>query len=794
MVACTIVSADEIPNAAVLASSLLRFHPDAKLAVLVLDDSSSQLTISNASMLSLVDLGLASGEEWRLPMLFGIRELRTLLVPALLDLLLSGGAASVACFSGSTEIFAPLTDVFDIVTTADAVVATESIQNEWGDAGRSFVAAPSNSQASVREWLERMREIRIRKAALDVESSPESEALLDSLRIIRQPGFGVNYSNLQPEQLTRDAHGYALNGELLRSFDFRGYDPAKPYLLSRYLGLEPRILLSESPLLAEICDTYREQLLSAGHAASRAGPGPWQFLASGLRIDARMLRLYRQALAKFEAGAADEPPSPFGPEGESGFLRWLNEPVDQAEQGVTRYMLAVYEDRPDVRTAYPEPTNRDAAAFRNWYLVFGSRELDLPSALVPATEGGAPSSSATVVSAPASVNVAGYFRAELGIGAAARALVAALEAAEVQLNTVSFDRTANRLTHPFTDRSASGAGADINIVCVNADQISAFAEQTGPEFRHGRYTIGVWFWEAEDFPRSFHHAFNYVDEIWVASEFMRETFLKVSPKPVFKYPLPVLTPTIDRSLTRASLGLPEQFLFLFSFDFLSVLERKNPLGLIEAFTRAFEPNAGPRLVIKTINGDKRVVEVEKLKYAVRDRPDIILKDGYLSAAENSTFSALADCYVSVHRSEGFGLTMAEAMALGKPVIATAYSGNLEFMTAENSYLCPARRCEIGPEREPYPADSFWSEPDVGAAADLLRRVFLKKEEAKARGTRAAADLNASHSPSVAGESIVRRLATIRRRRAQPGLRSNGFLQDRIDELEARLRSPWPADS
>jgi glycosyltransferase involved in cell wall biosynthesis len=268
---------------------------------------------------------------------------------------------------------------------------------------------------------------------------------------------------------------------------------------------------------------------------------------------------------------------------------------------------------------------------------------------------------------------------------------------------------------------------------------------------------------------------------------MRQTFLKVSPKPVFKFPLPVLAPTIDESLTRADLNLPEQFIFLFSFDFLSVLERKNPLGLIKAFSRAFAPGEGPRLVIKTINGDRRMTEMEKLRYAVRGRPDIVLMDGYLGAIENASLTALCDCYVSLHRSEGFGLTIAEAMALGKPAIATAYSGNLEFMTAENSYLGPSQRCQVGPEREPYPAESYWSEPDVVAAADLLKHIYTHQDEALARGERAASDLRSSHSPALAGKIIKDRLCVIRRRRANPGpVSSIGLLQDRVDELELRL--------
>ena len=264
---------------------------------------------------------------------------------------------------------------------------------------------------------------------------------------------------------------------------------------------------------------------------------------------------------------------------------------------------------------------------------------------------------------------------------------------------------------------------------------------------------------------------------------MYQNFLKVSPKPVFKYVLPVLPPKIDPSLPRADLGLPDKFIFLFSFDLLSVLERKNPIGLIQAFIKAFPSTDNATLVIKTINGDKRCLEMEKLRYAVHGRSDIILMDGYLSPIKNSTLTALSDCYVSLHRSEGFGLTIAEAIALGKPVIATGYSGNIEFTNEDNSYLCPVRTSKVG--------HLGTLDPDLEAAAGFLTHVYTHPEEARARGHRGAETIRAIHSPAAGGLLIAERLATIRRRRnrsAPP--RTAGFLEDRIDELEAenaRLR-------
>jgi glycosyltransferase involved in cell wall biosynthesis len=784
LVGCTIADRTVKPQAMVLGASFLRFHPEARFTILLVDGPGDPGAVSPASVLGISDLGLGAGEEWRLPMLYEGHDLASAVKPALLQALLTGGARTVVYFEYSTLMFQPLTKA-ELPDGERAIVATEAIKNDHGDAGRSFIAVRPGAEAALKSWFSSGR-----------NDSSLLEAGLDAVphSVITSPGFGVAYWNLNPVGLTSSADGYQLNGQPLRSFDFRGYDPDKPHLLSKYQGLEPRILLSEHPAIAKLCDEYREQVVRGDPDTDPARKSRLGSVPSGLVIDRRMLRLYREALDKWRSGQAAEPPSPFGPGGEEGFLNWLNEPMNQSEKQVTRYMLAVREDRQDVRDAFTDPLGADAAGFRDWYLLFGRHELKVPKTLVPCDSGPndtADRANALTAFASVPVNVAGYFRAELGLGVAARSLLSALEAAGIPFNTISFDATANRQNYPFVDHAA-GATADINIVCVNPDQLAAFAEQTGPELRNGRYTIGVWFWEAEDFPPSFHGAFNYVDEIWVASDFMRETFLKVSPKPVFKFVLPVLTPQVDPALSRVDLNLPDGFIFLFSFDFLSVLERKNPLGLIKAFTGAFSDGEGPTLAIKTINGDKRCLEIEKLRYAVRGRSDIILMDRYLSQIENNTLTALSDCYTSLHRSEGFGLTIAEAMALAKPCIATNYSGNLEFMTSANSYLCPAQRREVGPEHEPYPEASYWAEPDLDAAADLLRHVYHHQEEARDRAAQAAADMRSLHAPTAASGIIGDRLGRIRRRRARTGLApSTALLEDRIEELEtenARLRA------
>jgi glycosyltransferase involved in cell wall biosynthesis len=786
---CTITHVAEMAQAVVLANSFRHFHPEGKFAILVVDCPGNATVTASAEVLGLRDLGLPAGEEWRLPMLYERRELISALKPALLRVLLKRSAGSVACFEYSTLIFGSLSHL-ELPNSDRPVVASEAIQNDFGDSGRSFIAACSDAEESLRRASDRVWTGTGRTLSGNQSHSPFVEALFDIAphAVVTTPGFAISYWNLDPNGFASSHSGYEIGGQPLRSFDFRGYDPDKPHLLSKYQGLEPRILLSDFPTIAKICDEYLEKITRAAQDTNQARGRRPKLLPGGLRLDPRMLGLYREALGKWRAGGNPEPPSPFGPDGEEAFMRWLNEPLTKTPRPITRYMLAVREDREDVQKAFPEPLGENAKAFHEWYVRFGQSEMDLPDVLVPKRRGVDAAHAGEAVIGK-SVNVAGYFRAELGIGVAARSILLALDAAGIPFNTISFGATANRQSHPFAERVSEAGPADINIVCVNPDQLSRFAEQTGPELRNGRYTIGVWFWEVEDFPKSFHGAFNYVDEIWVASDFMRETFLKVSPKPVFRFQLPVLAPQVDPALSRAKLGLPERFVFLFSFDFLSVLERKNPLGLIKAFTTAFSNGEGPTLVIKTINGDKRTLEMEKLRYASRGRSDVVVMDGYLSQIENNTLTALSNCYISLHRSEGFGLTIAEAMALGKPAIATAYSGNLDFMTAENSYLCPAERCEVGPEREPYPAGSHWSEPDLAAAAGLLRHVYANQAEAHSRGSRAAHDIKRLHSSAKAGAIIGERIATVRHRRTRPA-RSIASLEDRIEELEvenARLR-------
>jgi glycosyltransferase involved in cell wall biosynthesis len=353
------------------------------------------------------------------------------------------------------------------------------------------------------------------------------------------------------------------------------------------------------------------------------------------------------------------------------------------------------------------------------------------------------------------INLAGYLRAELGIADVARRLILSIEHAGIPLATVTYSRTASRQEFPLRELAAQTAPYDTNLVCVNADQLPGFAEAAGASFFADRYTVGVWFWEVDVFPQALWPAFDLVDEVWVASDFVRRALAAVATKPLNIVPVPLEGSAVE-PLARASLNLPESFLFFFTFDFMSVVERKNPFAVLSAFTLAFTPRDGAALLIKSINGDRHRKELERLRAAAADRPDVYVIDGYQSPEMKDGLMAASDCYVSLHRSEGLGLTMAEAMSYGKPVIATGYSGNLTFMDEENSYLVPYSLTEVPADCGPYPAEARWAEPDVEHAATLMRQVWANRDEAFERGRRARHDIATRHSFDRTADFIVQR--------------------------------------
>jgi glycosyltransferase involved in cell wall biosynthesis len=467
---------------------------------------------------------------------------------------------------------------------------------------------------------------------------------------------------------------------------------------------------------------------------------------SGARISIGMRRAYRGAIDAAETDGGFVPPSAFDAAGDAGFLRWLGEPYKPASR-VSRLLHETWLRREDLRGAFLEPWRADADRLAEWavtdptYVTQAHAYSRASNHLPGATKG---------------VNLVGYLAGQFGLGEAGRHVARMVRAAGVPLASNALYPTGQTNDVPVLGEF-SGAPFDLSMLAMNADALLDFS--TSVEFlaHRDRHCIGVWYWEVGELPTSMGSAERFVDEIWCSTEHIRSLLAGSIDRPVLKHPLIVEVPTRRTALRREDLGLPaDGFLFGFAFDFLSVTRRKNPHGLIDAYRRAFGPDDGAVLVLKTINGRDFPAGLASVRDAIGDRADIVLLDVTYSPLEMRAFFQLLDGYVSLHRSEGLGLTIAAAMAAGTPCIATGWSGNLEFMTAGNSVLVPYDLVPVGPDADPYPTAAMWAEPDLAAAAEAMRALFDDREGAAALGARGRADMIANHNAATAAEWFVAR--------------------------------------
>ncbi len=358
------------------------------------------------------------------------------------------------------------------------------------------------------------------------------------------------------------------------------------------------------------------------------------------------------------------------------------------------------------------------------------------------------------------VNVSGYLTAESGVGQAARGYVRTLKICGQELTLLDFSayvpsrREDNTLSNFSLDNPYP-----TNLVCINAEEIPYFLKHIGSQYFEEKYNIGLWAWELPEFPTAWLDRFDYFDEIWVGSNFMYQSIVKKSPVRVVTVPH-IVDIELQAKYSKADFGISSsEFVFLFIFSTFSVLPRKNPLAVVEAFLKAFQPNEPVRLVLKCINGDNDPENFGLLQDSITDSR-ITLINQYLSRDETNGLLSVCDCYVSLHRSEGFGLTLAEAMFLEKPVIATGWSGNMDFMTVNNSYPVEYEFTQLQQDYGHYKQGQFWAEPNIAHAAQLMRQVYSQPAEAKKKAQRAAVDIRLTNSPQAVAQIVKARLDVI----------------------------------
>jgi len=272
--------------------------------------------------------------------------------------------------------------------------------------------------------------------------------------------------------------------------------------------------------------------------------------------------------------------------------------------------------------------------------------------------------------------------------------------------------------------------AAIQIFTLNGDEVKPSFEFMGNAIKQDTYKIVYPQWELEKYPDEWARELNRFDEVWAPSIFVQKALEKAISRPVYYLPLNIGEHLLPYAYGRRYFGLPESdFLFLLAFDFSSYLARKNPWDVIEAFKRFIKGKeySDARLVLKLNNSDSQPQLVGKLMDEINDIKDyVLIIEKSLSDIETKSLIRNCDCYISLHRSEGWGRSLAEAMLMKIPVIATNYSGNTEFMNPRNSFPVNYRLTDLKPGEYPFWEGQVWAQPDIDHAIHLMDTVYYGK--------------------------------------------------------------------
>ncbi len=680
----------------------------------------------------------------------------------------------------------------------------------------------------------------------------------------RHPGWNVAYWNLAHRQVDGSDGAYSVNGQALFFFHFSGYD-TRTASISKH---QDRYRLVDcSPAVRQLFARYTQDLGHAGRERYAALPYAFARLADGTALP----DCARHALRRHLDWNGSLPPLRTAA-GARWLVDFLTAPVDERQPPISRLGWQLYEDRDDLRAAFPDMLSCRREAFRAWFAERAGPEAGVSGLLAagmttaraqPGQQAGTPpgaepspgqpavamtpalspmpaaaAAAALPVAAAAAANapvlpyrlayrlaykarhmlrpmttlqfrarlrshllqrafpaspsgpaplpavaqaaaarlprgvtVIGYVKAESGVGESARATLRALATTDLPHSLVDFQTgNVSRMAEEVDETLVSGLQHAISLLHINADQLPGARTFLGEAAFAGPYRIGYWAWELETFPEQWHGAYDHVDEIWVPSTFCQRAIAAPSPVPVLVMPHAVEIPA-QLAPDRAAFGLhPDTVVFLVMADMMSIAGRKNPNAAVQAYVAAFGQahngsQASTQLLVKISNADRDPEAFARLQALATNCPGIRLLTEAMDRPVLNRLLDTVDCFVSLHRAEGFGLVIAEAMARGKVVLATGWSGNMDFMSAANSLPVDYRLVTLDSDAGPYLRGERWAEPSHEDAVAKLRLVASDPALRQRLGARARLDCAAQLSPRVVGQLVRERLELICQRQA-----------------------------
>ena len=782
MDALTICARNYLPFAKILAESFLQHHPESKFYLLLVDGEAKTDLGQIDSAVQVIfpsDLDMDREEFKRMAIYYDVMELSTALKPLGMKYLLDNGSQIAVYLDPDIRVFSELVEIPKHLVSASIALTPHTLHEIPRDGLRpsdfdimasgtfnlGFIAIRNctESYEFLRWWNERL----IFDCISDIENNLfTDQRWIDfvpsyfSFSIIKDYGYNVAYWNLHERKMSKLDSEFAVNDQPLRFFHFSGYKPDMPWVLSKHVADRPRVVMYDQPIVKELADQYGK--LATENSANVDGIIAYGFSSfnENIKITPGFRRRYRKEVIAALRNGDKYPPLLGDPD--SVVLDWLNRQVPESGR-LNVSLFDVWKDRPDLKRAFPFATTTQAPDLVKWAHKYGVPAGDINASAIHIFSKSLTEAPRFSYSRQLGVNISGYFKGEFGVGQSGRLLANASKASGLQVSMINNSDTISRQLESFETGELKTL-YPVTIGVVNADQFSLWKSNLPSRLRSHSTFVGVWAWEVEIFPKSSHEACDLVDEIWAVSNFVKDAISPNTDTPIYVVPTPIVVPHISEKLDRKAIGLNKDEAFnLFIFDYLSVFYRKNPLDLVAAHILAFPNQQGPKLVIKSINSDSNRNQHGQLRDAISERNDIILVDSYLSREQLHSLLNECQTYISLHRSEGYGLTIAEAMSLGKPVIATAYSGNLDFMKPDNSILVPFELVRVGDQAFPYPEDSRWAQPDLEFAANAMRELSEDEGMRSRIGNKARIDVTSEFTMERAAGFINSRVKVLSKR-------------------------------
>ena len=770
----TICSNNYVAMAKVFLDSARFHHPEAALylclADALVDDPSFYPSDCVVVPAAALDIPNFTSFSFR----YDIMEFNTALKPFMFRHLLSTGYQSVLYFDPDIEIFRHLDNVVSALRNGASFVLTPHIckpaegtafpddigimQAGIFNLGFLGVGALPETQSILRWWSRRLQYECINDQPngifVDQKFMDLVPGFAEHVCILRDPTLNVAYWNLSQRVLSKEDDLWLVDGMPLGFYHYSGFDPSNLSRLSKYTDGFREPNLSEA--LRALSAHYSERLLTGAHGAIPSGIYAYGKFSSGTLLSNFVRHTFRNNHLTWSG-------NPF-----ESYEEYLNLPLSERWKGpsaacITNLMGILHDREPWLKKTYIPENPASARAFIDWFikhaepLVGDPRLIESVAQCFGLNSKLRRRSPAKLSSSEPDVDVIGYLCLALGIGEAGRLVLRSLaragEAVQGEETWLKSQSSSNDTScKPFL---VSRSVAPVQIFSINADQIESVIQHLGSELRSDAYRIMMPFWELSNLPDEWVGAFDLVDEVWAPTRFIQTMLMRKIDKPIVQMPL-MLDFDPPAKTERSRLRLPQdKFLFFFAFDYFSFLERKNPRAVVEAFRRAFRSKGETTpvaLVLKTLNSELAPEQGQALRDCLHENPDVILIEQTLSRADTLALIAACDAVISLHRSEGLGLLIAEAMVLGKPAISTDYSATTELISPKTGYPVDYRLVPVNPGDYPFHNGQHWADADVDHAAWHMRQVFKGGDAVRQKVAAAKTHISTSYGQ----EAVARR--------------------------------------